>query len=123
MAIGPLINLAGSVAHAAFHHNSDAATSTSFANLLSSLKGVQQTQPARYRSMARQISSSLDAGAWAATARGNAALAGQLSRLSADFKVAAKSGQLPNLADLAQTIPNSRTSSPASSIISAALSS
>ncbi len=124
MAIGPLINLAGSVAHSIVHHaNNPTDTSTRFGQVLNSLEEVQQANPAEYRSITRQISSGLANGAKAATAGGNSVLAGQLSRLSADFTVAAASGQLPNIQDLSRAIPNSGTVSPAASIISATLSS
>jgi len=123
MAIGPLINLAGSVVSSLVHHSgSSAGNSTPFAQILSSLEQVQQSNPAQYRAVAQQISANLASGAKSASATGNSSLAGQLSRLSADFTVAAASGQLPNVQDLSQAIPNNRAASPAASIIGSALS-
>lgn len=123
MAIGPLINLAGSVVDSLFHRNtgSAAANSTPFAQVLNSLEQAQQTSPAQYRTLTRQISAGLQAGAQSATASGNSALAGQLSRLSADFTVASNSGQLPSVPDLAQAFPANRAASPAAAIIGTVL--
>lgn len=123
MAIGPLINLAGSVAQSLIHGNAGSAiNSTPFAQVLNSLETVQQTNPAQYRSVARQISASLQASAQSASASGNSALAGQLSRLSADFTVASNSGQLPSTPDLAQAFAGRQSASPAATIIHSALS-
>lgn len=123
MAIGPLINLAGSVANAVFHRSPEsAAGSTPFAQVLNSLEQVQQTNPAQYRAVTQQISANLSAGAQSATATGNSGLAGQLSRLSADFTVASNSGQLPNVPDLAQAFAGHHGVSPAATIINSALS-
>jgi len=110
MAIGPLINLAGSVAQAVFHHHRDTASnSTPFGQVLHSLEQVQQTNPAQYKSMTQQISANLQASAQSATTSGNATLAGQLARLSADFTVASNSGQLPNVPDLAQAFAGNQS--------------
>jgi hypothetical protein len=124
MAIGPLINLAGSVVHSLFQANpgSTPANSTPFAQILNSLEQVQQTNPAQYKTVMQQLSSNLQAGAQLATASGNATLASQLSRLSADFTVASTTGQLPNAPDLAQAFAARPAVSPAASIIGSTLS-
>ncbi len=123
MAIGSLINLAGSAVHSFIQGNAgSAANSTPFAQVLNSLEQVQQTNPAQYKSVTQQISTSLQAGAKWATASGNSVLGGQLSRLSADFSVASNSGQLPNVPDLAQAFQTNRVVSPAATIIHSALS-
>jgi hypothetical protein len=123
MAIGPLINLAGSAVQSLFKGGAgSAANSTPFAQVLNSLEQVQQTNPAQYKSVTQQISTNLRAGARSATTSGNAELAGQLSRLSADFTVASNSGQLPNVPDLAQAFQTNPAASPASNIINSALS-
>ena len=124
MAIGPLINLAGNVVHSLFQANSGSASanSTPFAQILSSLEQVQQTNPAQYKAVTQRLSTDLQAGAQLATASGNATLAGQLSRLSADFTVASTTGQLPNAPDLAQAFAARPAVSPAASIIGSTLS-
>jgi len=124
MAIGPLINLAGNVVHSLFQANSGStsANSTPFAQILSSLEQVQQTNPAQYKAVTQRLSTDLQAGAQLATASGNATLAGQLSRLSADFTVASTTGQLPNAPDLAQAFAARPAVSPAASIIGSTLS-
>jgi hypothetical protein len=123
MAIGPLINLASSVVQSLFQHHPDSgANSTRFAQVLNSLEQVQQGNPVQYKSVTRQISANLSAGAQSATASGNAALAGQLSRLSADFTVASNSGQLPSVPDLAQAFAGKHAGSPAATIIGSTLS-
>ena len=121
MAIGPLINLAGSVVQSLIHHSETPANSTPFAQVLNSLEQVQQANPAQYRTVTRQISANLQAGAQSATTSGNATLAGQLSRLSADFTVASNSGQLPNMPDLGQAFANRHPVSPAAAIINSTL--
>ena len=124
MAIGPLINLAGSIAHSVLHGDSNGGTrnSTPFAQILSSLEQVQHSNPGQYRAVTQQISASLASGAKSASVNGNSPLAGQLSRLSADFTVASAGGQLPNIQDLAQAISTRSGASPAASIISSTLS-
>jgi len=126
MAIGPLVNLAGSLVQSLFHNgssNSAAGNATPFAEILSSLEQVQQTSPAQYRSVTQQISANLQTSAQAATARGNARLAAELGQLSTDFTVASNTGQLPNLQDLANAIASHRPASPAATIIDGTLSS
>ncbi len=124
MAIGPLINLAGSVVHSLFQANPGGTTtsSTPFAKILNNLEQVQQTNPVQYKAVMQQLSTNLQAGAQSATASGNAALAGQLSRLSADFTVASTTGQLPNIPDLAQAFTARHVVSPAATIIGSTLS-
>lgn len=130
MAIGPLVNLAGSLIQSMLHGNSNSSTASSapttnatpFAQILSSLDQVQQTSPAQYRLVAQRISANLQAGAQAATSRGNARLATELTQLSTDFTVASNTGQLPNLQDLANAIAIHRQVSPAASIIDSTLS-
>lgn len=123
MAIGPLINLAASAVSSIMHNSGSApAGSTPFGQILSNLEQVQNTNPAQYKLVTQQISANLATGAKSATAVGNSTLAGQLSRLSADFTVASNSGRLPDIHDLSQAIPNSRVVSPAASIIGTTLS-
>lgn len=129
MAIGPLVNLAAGLVQSLLHGgspgNSTTRTSsaTPFARILSSLEQAQQTSPAQYRSLTQQISANLQTTAQAATARGNARLATELTQLSTDFTVASNTGALPNLQDLANAVALHRTTSPAASIIDSTLSS
>jgi hypothetical protein len=123
MAIGPLVNLAGGVIQSLFHGSSNPAppaANTAFGQILDSLRHVQQSSPAQYQSVTRRISTNLAAGAQSATAGGNSLLAGELSRLSADFTVASNSGQLPAVDDLAQALAGRAASSIVGSALSAA---
>jgi hypothetical protein len=95
----------------AFGSTSNSSTKTSdhghlspFAQLVSLLQELQQTNPAEYQTVAQQIAASLQSAAQTDQANGDTASANQLSQLSTDFTNAATSGQLPNLQDLAQAL-------------------
>jgi hypothetical protein len=124
MSIGPLINLADGYIQSLFSTPSSgtsqagtASTGTStsggtqdtnqlspFAQVLSSLQQLQQSNPTQYQQVTQQISANLQTAAQTATANGNTSLANELNKLSADFSSASTSGQLPNVQDLAQAI-------------------
>jgi hypothetical protein len=125
MAIGPLVNLASGYIQSLFSTPSKSSSSTNttatsatgalaglqdtnqlspFAQVLSSLQQLQQSNPTQYQSVTQQISNNLHTAAQSATASGNTSLATELTQLSTDFKNASTTGQLPNVQDLAQAI-------------------
>jgi hypothetical protein len=73
-----------------------------FAQILSQLQQLQQTDPAKYQQVTGQIATNLESAAQTAQADGNSTLAAQLNKLATDFTNASQSGQLPNIQDLAQ---------------------
>ena len=75
-----------------------------FAQMLSELQQLQQTDPSKYQQVTQQISTNLTTAANTATSEGNTAAATQLNQLAADFSNASTSGQLPNVQDLAQAV-------------------
>jgi hypothetical protein len=75
-----------------------------FAQLMSTLQQLQQTNPAEYKQVTAQIAANLQTAAQTATTEGNSSQATQLSQLANDFTSASQSGQLPNMQDLAQAI-------------------
>lgn len=75
-----------------------------FAQLMSQLQKLQQSDPAKYQQVTSQIATNLQTAAQSATAAGDTTAATQLTQLATDFNNASKSGQLPNVQDLAQAI-------------------
>ncbi|HEY4360527.1 MAG TPA: hypothetical protein VGN17_06145 [Bryobacteraceae bacterium] len=74
------------------------------ARVLSTLQQLQQSDPAKYQQVTAQIATNLQDAAQTAQANGNTTAANQLNQLSADFSNASKTGQLPNIQDLAQAV-------------------
>jgi len=75
-----------------------------FAQLLSTLQQLQQSDPGKYQQVTQQIATNLQGAAQTAQANGNSTAANQLNQLATDFTNASKSGQMPNVQDLAQAI-------------------
>ena len=75
-----------------------------FAQLLSSLQKLQQSDPDKYKQLTQQIATNLESAATQAKAAGNTTAATQLSQLATDFTTASTSGQLPNIQDLAKAV-------------------
>src|ERR1039457_418961 len=75
-----------------------------FAQLMSELQKLQQTDPAKYQQVTHQIPTTLQTAAQTATAAGDTTKAAQLTQLATDFTNASKSGQIPNVQDLAQAV-------------------
>ena len=75
-----------------------------FAQLMSELQKLQQSDPAKYQQVTQQIATKLQSAAQAAQAAGDTTGATQLAQLSNDFSSASKSGQLPDMQDLARAI-------------------
>jgi len=75
-----------------------------FAKVLSTLQQLQQSNPAQYQQVTQQIATNLQTAAQTAQSQGNTTAANQLNQLATDFSNASKSGQLPNIQDLAKAI-------------------
>jgi|SRR5579872_6132612 len=75
-----------------------------FAQMLSALQQLQQTDPTKYQQVTKQIATNLQSAAQTAQSDGNTNLANQLNQLSDDFSTASQNGQLPNIQDLAQAV-------------------
>jgi hypothetical protein len=75
-----------------------------FAQVMSSLQQLQQSNPTEYQQVTQQIATNLQSAAQSATNSGNTSAASQLNTLASDFSSASQSGQLPNISDLAQAI-------------------
>jgi len=73
-----------------------------FAQIVSQLQQLQQSDPTKYQQVTQQIAANLQSAAQTAQADGNTTAANQLNQLSTDFSNASTSGQLPNILDLAQ---------------------
>ena len=72
--------------------------------LMNTLQQLQQSDPAKYQQLTQQIATNLQAAAQTAQSSGNTTAATQLNQLATDFTNASKSGQLPNIQDLAQAM-------------------
>lgn len=81
---------------------SDDSRLSPFAQLVSMLQQLQQSDPTKYQQVTAQIATNLQSSAQTAQSEGNATAANQLNQLANDFSSASKSGQLPNMLDLAQ---------------------
>jgi len=75
-----------------------------FAQLMSTLQQLQQSNPTKYQQITGQIATNLTQAAQTAQTNGNTTAATQLTQLATDFTNASTSGQLPNIQDLAQAI-------------------
>lgn len=75
-----------------------------FAQLMSQLQKLQQSDPAKYQQVTQQIATNLQDAAQTAQASGNSTAANRLNQLAGDFSNASTSSQLPNVQDLAHAI-------------------
>jgi hypothetical protein len=75
-----------------------------FAQMMSELQQLQQSDPAKYQQVTQQIATNLQSASQDAQAQGNTTAATQLSQLATDFTNASKSGNLPNIQDLAKAV-------------------
>jgi len=71
---------------------------------MSALQQLQQSDPTKYGQVTQQIAANLQDAAQTAQGGGNTSAANQLNQLATDFTNASKSGELPNIQDLAQAI-------------------
>ncbi len=124
MSIGPVIHLAGGYIQSLFAsavsgsssgntasstpvaagNNQDTNQLSPFAQVLSSLQQLEQSNLPQYQQVTQQIASHLQTASQSATAAGSTSLASQLTQLSSDFNNASTSGQLPDIQDLAQAL-------------------
>jgi hypothetical protein len=82
--------------------NDDRPRLSGFAQILSSLQQLQQSDPAKYQQVTAQIATNLQNAAKTATANGNTSQAAELNKLATDFTNASQNNTLPNIQDLAQ---------------------
>lgn len=93
-----------SVSASALQTQPDNGQLSPFAQLMSTLQQLQQSNPTQYTQVTSQIATNLQSAAQTATADGNTSAASQLTQLATDFTNASTSGQLPNIQDLAQAV-------------------
>ena len=101
---GLTITTSGNSASSVGGQASDSSQLSPFAQLLSTLQQLQQSNPTQYATVMQQISTNLQTAAQTATKDGNTSAASELTQLSTDFANASKTGQLPNIQDLAQAL-------------------
>jgi hypothetical protein len=75
-----------------------------FAQMMSTLQQLQQSNPAEYQQVTKQIATNLQSAAQTAQADGNTSQANELNKLATDFSNASQNNQLPNIQDLASAI-------------------
>ncbi|HLJ46598.1 MAG TPA: hypothetical protein VKU01_11355 [Bryobacteraceae bacterium] len=80
----------------------DQAQISTLGQMMNSLSSLQKSDPTKYKEVTQQIATNLEKASQAAQSQGNSTAAKQLSALASDFTDASKSGQLPNLQNLAQ---------------------
>jgi hypothetical protein len=83
---------------------SDSSRLSPSAQLANSLQQLQESNPTKYKQVTQQVATNLQSAAQTAQSQGNSGAASQLTQLAADFTSASRSGQLPNLQDLAQAV-------------------
>jgi hypothetical protein len=97
-------NNAGAVDASSAVQKPDGTGLSPFAQLLSTLQQLQQSDPTKYAQVTQQIATNLQSAAATAQSDGNTTAATQLNQLASDFTDASKSGQLPNVQDLAKAV-------------------
>jgi len=107
--LGPALQGTGLIGNAASNgvngtsgQQADSGQLSPFAQLLSTLQQLQQSNPTEYQQVTQQIATNLNSAAQTATTDGNTSAATQLTQLANDFTTASQTGQLPNISDLAQ---------------------
>jgi hypothetical protein len=96
-------NLASTAAASGLEQSDNGGLSP-FAQLMSTLQQLEQSNPTEYAQVTQQIATDLTAAGKTAQSQGNTAAANQLNQLATDFTNASTSGQLPNVQDLAQAV-------------------
>jgi hypothetical protein len=71
---------------------------------MSMLQKLQESDPAQYQQVTQQIATNLQSAAKSAESDGNTTAATQLNQLADDFTKASKTGELPDVADLAKAV-------------------
>jgi hypothetical protein len=98
------MSLTGTGAVASVAQKADDSKLSPFAQMMSDLQQLQQSDPAKYKQVTQDIATNLQSAAQTATASGDTKTASQLNQLAGDFSTASASGQLPNVQDLAQAM-------------------
>ena len=93
-----------STAASSLAEQSDNGGLSPFAQLMSTLQQLEQSNPTEYAQVTQQIATDLTAAGQTAQSEGNTTAANQLNQLATDFTNASTSGQLPNVQDLAQAV-------------------
>jgi hypothetical protein len=75
-----------------------------FAQMMSNLQQLQQSDPAKYQQVTQQIATNLQSAAQTAQANGDSTAADRLNQLAGDFSSASKSGDLPKIGDMAHAL-------------------
>jgi hypothetical protein len=104
---GNAVNINAAKTTASPAHQSDSSQLSPFAQLVSTLQQLQQSNPTEYKQVTAQIATNLQTAAQTAQSQGNSGAASQLNQLATDFTSASQSGQLPNLQDLAEAVGGS----------------
>jgi hypothetical protein len=82
----------------------DANQLSPFAQILSTVQQLQQSNPTQYQQVTSQIATNLQSAAKTATADGDTSQANELNQLATDFQNASQNNTLPNIQDLAQAL-------------------
>lgn len=90
-----------SISPSSFELPTDNQQLSPFAQLMSTLQQLQQSDPTKYQQVTQQIATNLQSAAQTAQTAGNSTAASQLDQLATDFSNASETGQLPNIQDLA----------------------
>jgi hypothetical protein len=101
---GLSLNSASTSVSATSSQQPDSGQLSPFAQLMSTLQQLQQSNPTEYKQVTQQIATNLQSAAQSATNQGNTNAASQLNQLATDFNSASQTGQLPNIQDLATAI-------------------
>lgn len=100
----PFTQTANSPANVSSLGQPDRGQLSPFAQILTTLQQLQQSDPAKYQQVTQQIATNLQDAAKTAQQNGNTTAADQLNQLAGDFSTASQNGQLPNIQDLAKAI-------------------
>lgn len=95
---------ASNVSSTSLFSTQDNNTLSPFAQVMSALQQLQQSNPTQYQQVTAEIASQLKTAAQTATSDGNTQAAATLNQLATDFQNASQNGQLPNVQDLAKAI-------------------
>jgi peptidoglycan DL-endopeptidase CwlO len=97
-------NGSSSVSQSSLTQTQDANQLSPFAQILSTLQQLQQSNPTEYQQVTSQIATNLQSAAKTATGDGNTSQANELNQLATDFQNASQNNTLPNVQDLAQAL-------------------
>jgi hypothetical protein len=93
-----------SISQSSLTQPQDANQLSPFAQILSTLQQLQQSNPTEYQQVTSQIATNLQSAAKTATADGDTSQANELNQLATDFQNASQNNTLPNVQDLAQAL-------------------